>query len=272
MSYIFDGVDDDIHESIGANNYRLDVTIAVIAKFAAGRDGAWNALTTALSSGAAPQGHGLDKTNANKIGFLNDGGTGTFSTTTTTSSDNWCLHVATKTAGNTTPKYHRYKFDTTTWVTAESFSANQANPTAPGASGGIEIGGDTHGAGDWCSARIAVVAYWNSVLSDANILTLISTFTRANWLSLTPTGLWDATDQFATDQTGNGANRTSITGTTSSADDPTGWASWAGATTSLPIPRQHPERGLAIRSSRRLRASIIVPKLWLPKPGILIPA
>jgi hypothetical protein len=233
VSYLFDGVDDQIRTSIGGQNFNTAVTMVTLCKFAAGRDGAWNGLTTCMTSGGAGRGYGIDKTAANKVGFLNDGSAARVTTTTTTSADNWCLHVATKATGTVTPKYHRYKFDTTTWVTGENFDGTVANPTTPGGTGLVQLGGDS-GGGDWFSGRLAVIAYWNSVLTDPQILTLISTFTRANWLSLTPTGLWDATDQFATDQTGNGATRTLLTGTTSDADDPTGWASWAGSVADIP--------------------------------------
>jgi hypothetical protein len=106
-----------------------------------------------------------------------------------------------------------------------SLSGTPADPSSQ--AGGTVRFGEIDGA-DFFKGRMAACALWKSALSQANKESL-QTLTRANWLSLSPDGLWDATDQFATDQTGNGATRTTLVGTTSDADDPAGWASWAAS-------------------------------------------
>jgi len=232
MSRLFSS-GDEIRTSIGANNYNSAVTIAVLCKFDA--DDNWNGLTTMLASGGAAQGHGIMKGGGsagtkNKIGYLNDGGFTAASTTLTVVADGWCLHVVTKADGTATPVYHRYKFSASSWITPENMDASSGNPTAPGSGGGIEIGGGVGTGTDNFTGRIGLVAYWNSVLSTPNIQSLITTFTRANWLSLSPTGLWDELDGFTADRTGNGATQVADTGTADDADDPTGWSSWVGGT------------------------------------------
>jgi hypothetical protein len=89
---------------------------------------------------------------------------------------------------------------------------------------------------DFFNGFVAALALWDVALSQADRESLASTMTRANWLSLTPKFLVDELDVFQTDYAGT-STRSAISGTTDSADDPTGWENWAAAAGDDP-PRQ----------------------------------
>jgi hypothetical protein len=230
MSRLFDGVDDTVRWSIGSCNITGDWTMAYIIKLDSGVS--WQSyLGTNTSAGASAAATG--RHSDGRLDAMHGGGAQFFSAAVTHSnSDGWMIGIVSKVAGNNQPIASKFPIGGAwTHTTMSSLSGTPANPASQ--AGGTVRWGEIDGA-DFFKGRLAACAIWTSALSQANKETL-ATLTRANWLSLTPQGLWDEIDAFATDHTGNGASRTTLTGTADDADDPTGWASWEGAV-ATPIP------------------------------------
>jgi hypothetical protein len=137
------------------------------------------------------------------------------------------LIAISKADGTATPRAHKYP------IGGSPTHTNGGGTLGDLSAAESIVFGEIDGA-DYFDGWLACCAIWDSVLSDSNIESLVTTFTRANWLSLSPQFLVDELDAFQTDYAGT-STRTSITGTTDDADDPTGWASWAGAA-AAPIP------------------------------------
>ena len=132
--------------------------------------------------------------------------------------DGWCLVAVTKTAGSSTPRFHRYKYSTSTW-THEDGTGALANTA--GTATQVRIG-DYEGVDDF-DGKMAVVGYFDTALSDSVIETLDADL--QSWRLPQLNALWplnqasEATD--VVDMAGH-ANETSITGTTAvTGDDPT---------------------------------------------------
>jgi hypothetical protein len=107
----------------------------------------------------------------------------------------------------------------------------------------LKVGGDD----DFANIYLAAFAYWNGVtLSQAQIEGINTAKTTQSILDLSPTAAYDDSDAFATDLTAGTADRSSIVGTTDSADDPSGWVYLGGgaAATSILVPPGRANRGL----------------------------
>jgi hypothetical protein len=132
----------------------------------------------------------------------------------------WALMAASRPAGaNQTVSF-------TVYPIGGSPSHADASGTQSDAVAGDEIVLGSIQNGDFLDGWVAVVAIWDTNLSTAQRESLVTSMTRANWLSLSPDFLTDELDAFATDYAGT-STQSSLTGTTDDADDPTGWASWA---------------------------------------------
>jgi hypothetical protein len=157
-----------------------------------------------------------------QIASYTGGGANTQTAVAHSSADGWMLVANRRAAGTgSIPVLSKYPIGGSPTHTAGG--AGQNNQTSQ--AGGRVVFGQINGS-DFFKGRLAVAAIWTTDLSDANLESLVTSFTRANWLSLSPAGLWDELDAFSTDHTGNGASQTSLVGTTDDADDPSGWGSW----------------------------------------------
>lgn len=149
---------------------------------------------------------------ANNMIFRSAGATTATGSTPTVAADGWVLVAGTKAAGVATPRFHRYKFSTGTWV-HEAGTATVGDSTPSGISFIAARG--SAGTGSF-NGNIAAVGAWTTALTDAQVETLAYSFVP--WFSYSPNGLW-ILDQAATstkvwDITGKGANETALTGTT----------------------------------------------------------
>lgn len=136
---------------------------------------------------------------------------GSQSNSTTTVANAWQFVAATKAAGSATPRFHFYTFSTGVWV-HENGSAAIGDSTPSGAS---DIGWIAALGGFYFDGDIAIAGAWATALTDAQVETLA--FSLTPWHSYSNNGLW-VLDQAATtikvwDQSGNGANESSLTGT-----------------------------------------------------------
>lgn len=118
--------------------------------------------------------------------------------------DEWQLVAVTKASGTATPRFHVYRYATSTW------SHSNASGTA---SNGGSVSGGTVRFGAWenedyFDGEYSSGALYSTALSDMAIETLEDSY--ANWLSATPTGMWIFNQVHVThpvlDETGAGAD------------------------------------------------------------------
>jgi hypothetical protein len=124
----------------------------------------------------------------------------------------WALIAATKPAGTSAPRLHLYNYSTDTWTRSTSAS------TAPDPSSDcttVQLGENT-GFSAGLVGDAAAFAVYASALADSQLDSL--PYNLQAWMSLAPLAMWvldqPATSQKVLDWTGNGANETSLTGTT----------------------------------------------------------
>lgn len=219
--YIFDGADDVVDFSIGGCSSTGTWTLVSVVEFNAGVS--WQSL---LSLDIAATGSeiaiGRSGSSGQIAAFRGGGAGGIADAISVSSSDNWALIAASKaTAGTTTVRLHKGVVGGA-WTHTDGETLANVSAQESIRFGAID-------SSDFFAGKCAVIAKWNTGLSDANLESLLTSFTRTDWLALSPAGLWDGYDQFATDRTGGGATRTAIVGTTvETGDVPTGWASWDG--------------------------------------------
>lgn len=143
----------------------------------------------------------------------------------------WGLVVVRKATGSATPRFSLYNFTADTWAHANGSMAIP-NWSAPGASGTVRFRWETF---DHFVGRVAVRAAWNTVkwaadsTGDAALEAAGLQTSLQKWVDAAPDGLWPfnqaATTTAVTDITGNGANQTTLTGTTVvTGDDPPGFS------------------------------------------------
>lgn len=221
MSRLFDAVDDESRHSIGSTSFGFGSMIAVLKR----NNTSWSSIMANHSS--TPAGVvGLMFNSSNQLVWFDQTSlkafTGFAAVTNTTG---WVLVAVGKTTGTTTPRGHKYVFDTATWQHADA-AATISDRTAQ-TSGAVRIGQIDNS--DFFGGRMAVLAQRANTapLSDADVESLITNFTRSFWDGLGMTFLVDELDAFATDYGGT-STQTSLVGTADDADDPTNWASWAG--------------------------------------------
>lgn len=222
MSRYFDGIDDQVTWPIGGLSSLSAWTLVALLKFDAGVS--WQGLlgceTASSGSEVAMGRHG---TSGNFAAYAG-GGANTVQAMAISSADGWVLLAVGRIAGaNKVPRFTKYPIGGSP-THANATSGNMDNPAS--LAGGKIVFGQVDSA-DYFKGRLAAVAIFPSNLSDANRESLVTTMTRANWLSLSPSFLADELDAFNTDYAGTSDGAT-VTGTADDADDPTGWASWAG--------------------------------------------
>lgn len=151
--------------------------------------------------------------------------------------DNWVLVGVSKTSGVTTPRFHKYVFDTGVWShdDATGTGQNPLNTVAEHRLSDYNNGTTLRWEGD-----IAAGAFWDRVLADAEYELLALSLT--DWYASAPKTLWlldqQATGQNVPDLTGGGANQNGITGTTVSTE--------AVPQFSYGLPMLYPAPGVAV--------------------------
>jgi hypothetical protein len=158
---------------------------------------------------------------SNQVTLYNGTGGASSATITLLVSDGWCLIGAGKATGSVAARIHKYVYTTDTWLHADTGAlADSGVPATSAAIGAASSTGNVPWNGD-----IAAVGIWNVVLTDANVESLAHNVTLNNWNQVDGLkGFWtlDQPDVTltVTDQTGGGANQTSVTGTTIVTDTP----------------------------------------------------
>lgn len=126
----------------------------------------------------------------------------------------WCLVAVTRADGTSTPRWHRYRYDTSSWDHTND-GGTLAEVAAPSGTPNLWLG-TYDGASEFFDGDMAVAAVWNSTaLSDGQLEALTGSISA--WESAAPTCLWllDQADvgTSVTDRVGN-ADQAAITGTT----------------------------------------------------------
>lgn len=208
--------------AVGRNNEPTPLTVAMVAKMES--DGASETLILVPKFDFSAGFH-FTRTSANKLqlGLFVGGGEQTAVTSTIefTVADGWCVIGVKKTVGSSIPKFFKIP-----GIGTGSIGSLQTE--TPGAAlPAYDTGMDKV---DFASTdmTIACAGIWGTlILSDSEIETLHEGFYRwTQWHPQNIRALWrfnqsDAS-QSVLDYTGQGANQTSITGTTV-ADDPAGF-------------------------------------------------
>lgn len=215
---LFDGIDDRITLAVGncGGAFGPATVCAVIKRNNTIDNGIFGGYDGALTTDVTWI-LGLDDNAAGNDLYLDipDVGFVTAPTITVTNADNQVLIAISKASGTVAPRFHRYKYDTTTW-THENGASTLAN--GPATSNRLHVG---ELAGDFFAGDVLIIAFWKRVLSDAEIEGLQDSV--EGWVNLNPDGLWRFNQPNVADDvldvTGGGANETAITGTTVGIND-----------------------------------------------------
>jgi hypothetical protein len=233
MSRLFDGVDDIMTFTTPSTSWTFG-SVLIVAKFA-GADGTWQSLVEVTDAAAAPR-MSLGRRNSGELYMANS-----FSLESegpAVAADGWSIYCVTKATGTVNPTSHVAPIGGAR--TSSTFGTTLPNGAGTGVR--IHIGGP----GDFANIYVAAAAVWNGVvLTTGQIDGILSAKTTQSILDLSPTWAADDSDAFATDLTSGTSDRTAITGTTDSADDPSGWLYFgASVAASLPmVPPRNRRRG-----------------------------
>lgn len=106
----------------------------------------------------------------------------------------WYILGAGKATGTSAPRFHLYDFTTQTWL-HENGNASRPDATAPGSAGYLLWGSQTPANTYTLDAYMETSAFWDSLLTDAQVESLCRTGSlmtqRMNWLRLLPKGMWE---------------------------------------------------------------------------------
>lgn len=240
MSRLFDGIDDQMVYTVPASGVEVSGahTLLIVVRELNTSGTAWQSYVETETSAAAAAAT-IGRNNGGQI-YWAQGVTAT-SAISMTDADNWVVAATTKTAGSSIPQFYKGVIGGGDTNTAGGGTL-AASPSI--ASGTIRIGGND----DFANIRVAAAAIFNKVLTSGELAGINAAKTTQSIYNLAPVWLVDNNDAFATDYMGN-ANRSSITGTASDADDPAGWVygiSGGGGGGVIPAPVQ------IIRSNIRL--------------------
>lgn len=214
----FDGVDDVIVLDEGTLDTILNgaFTIAVLFKKTAETGDGFQFLASLNAGVNTSQVGSVGITSGNAM-QLSIGG---ISRTWFTISNNvWYLFVVKKATGTATPRANLWSYDTDTWAgwtdAADTLDANATTIVE------VRLGNGPNSFP--LSGKLGGAVVYSSALSDANGETLEDT--AQHWFDLSPAAMWRtnqaSTSTAVTDDTGNGADQTAITGTTvDTGDDP----------------------------------------------------
>jgi hypothetical protein len=216
MSRLFDGVDDLMTYGSLTSTPTGALTLLILLKVAVAADNTWLSFieiqqnaTGRVAIGRENSATGHIYISGSSVQYYNaaDGAI--------TDADGWTIVAVTKAAGTATPRIHKM-------VIGGSAFHNNAGGTInnPASGNQLFLGGND----DFANIYVGAAAYWNSELTDGQLNGIHSAKTTQSILDLTP--IWCVDDGngdgLATDRAGT-KNRTALTGTTDSADDPSGW-------------------------------------------------
>lgn len=225
----FDGVDDVIHFGIGSCNLTGAFTIAMLCRNWELHINDSMIVNHTSNNSLAVSFYQADYGGLVAAPGLSVGGSGADAPDYVTHPEmewgythDWVIQVITKATGSATPRYHLYRNGT--WRHADGQAA-LGNPSTQ-AGGNIRI--PSFAGLSFDPLDVAVAAQWNgTALSDGQIETLTTNLQSQDWFDLDPSGLWNfnqaSTGTAVDDVTGNGADQTSITGTTVISDGPANW-------------------------------------------------
>lgn len=141
-----------------------------------------------------------------------------------TIADNWVVLAVCKAAGTSTPRGHKYVYDTNTWSHVNG--ATTVGDASDIAGGWVQFGRQAIGPAMDFAGDMAVAAAWKRQLTDAQIERL--PYSLMAWWALAPDALWtldqSSTARAINDLTGNGADQTTLSGTTVSTDSVAGFS------------------------------------------------
>jgi hypothetical protein len=223
MSVLFNGTTTRVLWSKGSVVGTGAITFAMVVKFTgAGAD--WGGMLM-LETNTPAQTLGVTRSGGVGQAIMSAINEGTVSGSGISfgSGQGWCLVVWSKPAGTNFASCTIYP------LSGSPTSATAADTAMPNSAAWNNISfGSFLNSADFFPGNVAVLGIFDTNLNQADRESLASTFTRSNWLSKgSPVFLVDALDDFQTDYAGT-STRTSITGNSSSGDDPPGWATWAG--------------------------------------------
>jgi hypothetical protein len=224
VSTLFDGVDDVMTFPLsGAMNDAL--TILIVCRIMTASDNTWLSLVEFERSGGGNiEGAALGRRPGGSIGeiyFTNT--TGIVSAGAIQDADGWEIIAVTRSAA-AAGNVHRLPIGGSRTTTALGALADGLTC----AGGLMRIGGDD----DFANIRVAAVAYWDGTeLTTGQLDGILSAKTTASINALSPSALYDDSDSFATDLTAGTQDRTSVVGTATDADNPSGWVYGVGGAT-----------------------------------------
>ncbi|HST69065.1 MAG TPA: hypothetical protein VLI94_05345 [Solirubrobacterales bacterium] len=132
----------------------------------------------------------------------------------------WVLVAAVKAAGSSKANYYYYRFATGTWSSAESTLAYTS--AYAGAPAEFQLGRWNNT--EQFTGRYAAAMVFDRVLSEAEVKDLVNVGAMTDWLGLGPKALWtfdqQSVGESVKDITGNGADQTTIEGTTVLEEEP----------------------------------------------------
>jgi hypothetical protein len=160
-----------------------------------------------------------------------DAGTAISSTTTWPTTTDTIFAAVTKATGTVVPRFHGKNLTTGAATVHEAGSGSLANPSSM-AGGFIKIGNYATTNTDDFLGDIALVAVFNTVLSDANIDTILATHATTAVAAFTPQLLVECTALTPTDIGAAPSTFSAATGATLTGANPDNWTlDGGGATT-----------------------------------------
>lgn len=215
MSQLFDGVDDQMVYTVPASG--IDVngahSMLIVVRILVTADLTWLSFIETETSGAV--GSAALGRSAFAGGVYWGQGTSLEEQNAITDSDGWLIAAANKPAGSSIINIHRCIIGGANTHTAGSIAKAAA---ASIASGTLRIGGND----DFANIRVAAAAIFTRELTNGEIDGINTAKTTQSIYNLTPAWLVDDNDGLVNDYMGR-ANRSSVTGTASDADNPSGW-------------------------------------------------
>lgn len=226
----FNGSSDDIRFAKGGWAATGALTIAVLVKRTA--NNTWDALVSPHTTGNVGT-CGFELTDNSGGAFSNRlsyfaGGSGDAANNANQqllAADGWAIVAMRKAAGTNAADFHLFKLGTSTWTTAPA-GANSPNP-ASSAGGDIRIG--SYEGTDWAAMRLALVAVWDSQLSQVQVEALSTGLTTSAWTghAVAPKAVWQfnqaSVATSVTDLVGTSTQSTLNGTTVVTGDDPPSW-------------------------------------------------
>lgn len=201
-----DKIETAIGSLVGINMAPLTL-VAIVRRNA---NGAWHApISIETSANSSRVSMEFSDTNTIQLIF---GSSNKDTTVPISSADGWVLAAVSKAGGSSVPRGHKYVYSTKTWTHTDAAAASGGDST--------DLTGGKVKFGQWQNTDVlngdmAVAIAYKRVLTDAEVEMLPHSLPAILWTA--PSGLW-LFDQAATttniiDLTGNGANQTTLTGT-----------------------------------------------------------